>query len=186
MLNDKIKEGLTFDDVLILPAKSDVLPAETDVVTKLTRNISLPIPIISSAMDTVTDSRMAIALAQKGGIGIVHKNMTYEDQAAQVRAVKRYESGVIKNPITVDPAVSVGEVLQLTRANHISGVPVVDGSELEGTAVLSENAELVELVGDLGLPPRRGQIDHDLEGVEAAKVPTDEVVRRAGRPVVGQ
>jgi len=126
MLNDKIKEGLTFDDVLILPAKSDVLPAETDVVTKLTRNISLPIPIISSAMDTVTDSRMAIALAQKGGIGIVHRNMPIEKQAEEVDKVKRHESGMIVDPITMRPQNKIFEAKEVMKKYRISGLPITD------------------------------------------------------------
>lgn len=125
-------EALTFDDVLLVPAYSDVLPKDVDLATVLTREISLNIPLVSAAMDTVTEGRLAIAMALQGGIGIMHKNMTVESQAAQVRHVKRYESGVIHDPITVSPDISIGEVLELTRANRISGVPVVDGSELVG------------------------------------------------------
>ena len=126
MLDNKIKEGLTFDDVLILPAKSDVLPAETDVTTKLTRNIALPIPIISSAMDTVTDSRMAIALAQKGGIGIVHRNMPIEKQAEEVDKVKRHESGMIVDPITMRPQNKIFEAKEVMKKYRISGLPITD------------------------------------------------------------
>jgi IMP dehydrogenase len=126
MLGDKIKEGLTFDDVLILPAKSEVLPAEADVSTKLTRNIPLPIPIISSAMDTVTDSRMAIALAQKGGIGIVHRNMSIEKQAEEVDKVKRHESGMIVDPITVRPQNKIFEAKEVMKKYRISGLPITD------------------------------------------------------------
>jgi len=126
MLDDKIKEGLTFDDVLILPAKSKVLPAEADVSTKLTRNIPLPIPIISSAMDTVTDSRMAIALAQKGGIGIVHRNMSIEKHTEEVDKVKRHESGMIVDPITVRPQNKIFEAKEVMKKYRISGLPITD------------------------------------------------------------
>jgi len=125
-------EALTFDDVLLLPAFSDVLPRQVDLRTALTRRITLNIPLVSAAMDTVTEAKLAIALAQEGGIGIIHKNMPAERQALEVRQVKKYESGVIVDPITVPPTMTVGEVLKLTRANRISGVPVVDGKELVG------------------------------------------------------
>ena len=125
-------EALTYDDVLLLPAHSTVLPKEVSLKTKLTREIELNIPMVSAAMDTVTESRLAIALAQEGGIGIVHKNMTIEQQAANVRNVKKFESGVIKEPITVSPKTSIREVMNITRANNISGVPVVDGNKLVG------------------------------------------------------
>ncbi|MFP5306838.1 MAG: IMP dehydrogenase, partial [Gammaproteobacteria bacterium] len=125
-------EALTFDDVLLLPAYSEVLPRQVDLKTQLTRRIVLNIPLLSAAMDTVTESKLAIALAQEGGIGIIHKNMSAERQAAEVRAVKKYESGVITDPIVVPPDMTVGEVLKLTRANRISGVPVVDGQNLVG------------------------------------------------------
>ena len=125
-------EALTFDDVLLLPAYSEVLPRQVDTSSQLTRRITLNVPLLSAAMDTVTESKLAIALAQEGGIGIIHKNMTPQRQAAEVRAVKKYESGVIVDPITVPPTMTVGEVLKLTRANRISGVPVVDGKELVG------------------------------------------------------
>ena len=126
------QEAFTFDDVLLLPDHSTVLPREVDLKTRLTREITLNIPLISSAMDTVTEARLAIALAQEGGIGIIHKNMTAEQQANEVRAVKKYESGVIKDPITVPPSITIREVMGITRANKISGVPVVDGDELVG------------------------------------------------------
>jgi IMP dehydrogenase len=126
------EEALTFDDVLLVPAFSQILPREVSLETQLTRAISLKIPIISAAMDTVTEAGLAIALAQQGGIGIIHKNMSADDQAAQVRIVKKFESGVIKDPITVEPITSIRDVLELTRANDISGVPVVEGEELVG------------------------------------------------------
>ncbi|WKJ90675.1 IMP dehydrogenase [Methylomonas montana] len=127
-----IQEALTFDDVLLVPAHSCVLPREVELKTQLTRKITLNIPLVSAAMDTVTEARLAIAIAQEGGIGIIHKNMTIEQQAAEVRRVKKYESGVIKDPITVSPSATVREVMELTRAKNISGVPVVDGEELVG------------------------------------------------------
>lgn len=127
-----IQEALTFDDVLLVPAHSAVLPRDVDMKTQLTRTISLNIPIISAAMDTVTESRLAIAIAQEGGIGIIHKNMTVEQQAYEVSTVKKYESGIIKDPITVAPNTSVRDVMVLTRAKNISGVPVVEGDELVG------------------------------------------------------
>jgi IMP dehydrogenase len=125
-------ESLTFDDVLLQPAFSDVLPRQVELKTQLTRAIALNIPLLSAAMDTVTESKLAIALAQEGGLGIIHKNMTAERQAAEVRAVKKYESGVITEPVVVPPDMSIGEVLKLTRANRISGVPVVDKGQLVG------------------------------------------------------
>jgi IMP dehydrogenase len=126
------EEALTYDDVLLLPAHSSVLPHQVDLATQLTRDISLNIPLVSAAMDTVTEGRLAIALAQEGGIGVVHKSMSPESQAREVRFVKKYESGVIKDPITVTPDRSIREVMELTRQHGISGVPVVDGEELVG------------------------------------------------------
>lgn len=125
-------DALTFDDVLLLPAYSEVLPSQVDLTTRLTRNIKLNIPLMSAAMDTVTEGRLAIAIAQEGGIGIIHKSMTIERQAREVRAVKKYESGVIKDPITITPDATVRELLALTREHAISGVPVVNGEELVG------------------------------------------------------
>ena len=127
-----VEEALTFDDVLLIPARSNVLPRDVSLKTKLTRGIELNIPLVSAAMDTVTESRLAIALAQEGGIGIVHKNLSVEQQATEVRRVKKFESGVITDPVTVSPKATVGEVLELTRQYGISGVPVVDGEDLVG------------------------------------------------------
>ena len=121
-----VEEALTFDDVLLVPAHSAVLPRDVDLKTRLTREITLSIPLVSAAMDTVTEARLAITLAQEGGIGIVHKNMSAEQQADEVRKVKKYEAGVIKEPITVLPNATISEVLAITRAHDISGVPVVD------------------------------------------------------------
>ena len=126
------QEALTFDDVLLLPAHSTVLPRDVSLSSYLTRDIEIKIPLLSAAMDTVTESRLAITLAQEGGIGIIHKNLTPAQQAAEVERVKKFESGVIRDPITVSPAASIREVIELTRANNISGVPVVDGNDLVG------------------------------------------------------
>lgn len=126
------QQAFTFDDVLLLPAYSQVLPKDTQLITQLTRTIQLNIPLLAAAMDTVTEARLAIALAQEGGIGIIHKNMTIKEQAAEVRKVKKFESGVVKDPITVSPDITVGELLALTRAHHISGMPVVAGNQLVG------------------------------------------------------
>ena len=125
-------DGLTFDDILLVPDYSEVLPRDVSVSTQLTRGIILPVPILAAAMDTVTEARLAIALAQQGGLGVIHKNMTAEQQAQHVRQVKKYESGVIRDPITVGPDTSIGAVLALTRSRRISGVPVVDGDKLLG------------------------------------------------------
>ncbi|HEX6995031.1 MAG TPA: IMP dehydrogenase [Gammaproteobacteria bacterium] len=127
-----IHEALTFDDVLLEPAYSEILPREVDLRTKLTRSLLLNIPIVSAAMDTVTEARLAITLAQEGGIGIIHKNMTPREQASHVRRVKKFESGIINDPITVSPKATIKEVIDLTRSKNISGVPVVDGEDLVG------------------------------------------------------
>ena len=127
-----LQKALTFDDVLLVPAHSNILPREVSLATRLTREITLNIPLVSAAMDTVTEARLAIALAQEGGIGIIHKNMTAAQQAAQVAQVKRFESGVVKDPITISPAMTVRDVLVLTRQHKISGLPVVDGGKVVG------------------------------------------------------
>ncbi len=126
------QEALTFDDVLLVPAYSDVLPRDVELHTRLTRGIELNIPLVSAAMDTVTEAPLAIALAEQGGVGVVHKNMTVAQQAQEVRRVKKFESGVIKEPITVPPGTSISEVLDLMRLHSISGVPVVDNEDLVG------------------------------------------------------
>lgn len=128
----ELTESLTFDDVLLVPCYSRITPAQVDLSSHLTASIGLNIPVISAAMDTVTEAKLAITLAQEGGVGIIHKNMPIDEQAKQVREVKKYESGVIKNPITVSPDTSIREVIELTRKNKISGVPVVHGDNLVG------------------------------------------------------
>ena len=126
------KKALTFDDVLLVPAFSDVLPRETSLATRLTRGITLNIPLVSAAMDTVTESRLAIAIAQEGGIGIVHKNLTPNEQAAEVARVKRFEAGIVRDPITVTPDMPVRDVIGITQQYRISGLPVVRGREVVG------------------------------------------------------
>jgi IMP dehydrogenase len=126
MLDQKIKEGLTFDDVLVLPAKTDVIPSQADVSTQFSRNIPLKIPIVSSAMDTVTESKMAIALAQQGGIGIIHRNMSIDSQREEVDKVKRHESGMIVDPITMRPHNKIFEAKEVMRKYRISGLPITD------------------------------------------------------------
>ncbi|MBE9562778.1 MAG: IMP dehydrogenase [Proteobacteria bacterium] len=127
-----IQEGLTFDDVLLIPAHSTVLPKQVKLNTLLTRDITINIPLVSAAMDTVTEAQLAITMAQEGGIGIIHKNMSIDMQAKQVRKVKKFESGIINDPFTVSPDTSIRKVLELTKANNISGVPVVDKGVLVG------------------------------------------------------
>jgi IMP dehydrogenase len=126
------QKALTFDDVLLLPAHSSVLPRDVSLRTQLTKNITLNIPLLSAAMDTVTEARLAIALAQEGGIGIIHKNMTAKAQAQQVSKVKRFESGVVKDPITISPDMTVRDVINLTRQHRISGLPVLEGKKVVG------------------------------------------------------
>ena len=127
-----VQKALTFDDVLLLPAQSSVVPRDVSLQTRLTRTISLNMPLLSAAMDTVTDARLAIAIAQEGGLGIIHKNMPPKAHAAEVAKVKRFESGVVKEPITIPPTMSVREVLALTQQHRISGLPVVDGRKVVG------------------------------------------------------
>ncbi len=126
------KKALTFDDVLLVPAFSEILPRDTSLKTRLTRQIGLNIPLLSAAMDTVTEARLAIAMAQEGGIGIVHKNLTPAEQAAEVQRVKRYETGILSDPITIDPEMKVRDVIALTQQHRISGLPVVEGDRVVG------------------------------------------------------
>ena len=130
---EKVKQkALTFDDVLLLPRYSDFIPSEASTQTKLTKNINIKVPLVSAAMDTVTESRMAIALAEVGGIGIIHKNNTIDEQVLEVKTVKKYESGVVRDPLTIESDKSIGELIQLTTELNISGMPVVDNGELKG------------------------------------------------------
>jgi len=130
---EKVKQkALTFDDVLLLPRYSDFVPSEASTQTKLTKNINIKVPLISAAMDTVTESRMAIALAEVGGIGIIHKNNSIDEQVLEVKTVKKYESGVVRNPLTIESGKSIGELIQLTTELNISGMPVVDNGKLKG------------------------------------------------------
>src|SRR5215470_92480 len=123
----RLREALTFDDVLLQPGASDVLPSDVDVRSRITRAIPLNIPIMASAMDTVTEANMAIAMAQAGGIGVIHRNLEPEIQAEQVRRVKRFESGMVVNPVTIGPNAKLVDALDLMKANGISGIPVVEG-----------------------------------------------------------
>src|SRR5512145_1026372 len=126
------RKALTFDDVLLVPAHSEVVPREVSLATRLTRGVGINIPVVSAAMDTVTEARLAIAIAQEGGVGIVHKNMSPVKQAAEVAKVKRFESGVVKDPITIPPSMTVREVLALKRQHRFSGLPVVEGKKVVG------------------------------------------------------
>jgi len=167
------QEALTFDDVLLSPAHSDILPRDVSLATQLTRAIQLNIPLVSAAMDTVTDARLAIAIAQEGGIGIVHKNMTAEQQATEVRKVKKFESGVIKEPITVSPETSVREVMELTHSKNISGVPIVKRDELVGIVTsrdLRFETQLDEPVTEVMTPKDRLVTVHE-------KAERDEAIR---------
>lgn len=132
MLTPNLRLGLTFDDVLLVPAESAVLPHQVELSTRLTRTLRLPIPLLSSAMDTVTEARMAIAMAQEGGIGIIHKNLTPEQQAAEVMRVKKHESGIVLDPITIEPSAPLSRCLELMQKHGINGIPVVEGRKLVG------------------------------------------------------
>ena len=153
-----IQKALTFDDVLLVPAHSAILPRDVRLASKLTRNIALNLPLVSAAMDTVTEARLAIALAQEGGIGIIHKNLKPKDQAAEVAKVKRFESGVLKDPITIPPTMTVREVLILTRAHRISGLPVLENGKVVGIVTnrdLRFEERLDEIVGNIMTPRDR-------------------------------
>ena len=132
-----IKEALTFDDVLLVPAESNVLPGETDTTTHLTKDIELGIPLISAAMDTVTESSLAIAMAQAGGIGVIHKNLTNEEQASEVRRVKKFESGIVEDPFTIDPRATLSDALRIKEMHNISGIPVVDKDDGKLVGILT-------------------------------------------------
>ncbi|OYY81090.1 MAG: IMP dehydrogenase, partial [Hydrogenophilales bacterium 16-62-9] len=153
-----LQKALTFDDVLLIPAHSAILPREVSLSTQLTRTITLNLPLLSAAMDTVTEARLAIALAQEGGLGIIHKNMNAEMQAAQVAAVKRFESGVVKDPITVAPQMTVRQVLEITRAKRISGLPVIDAGKVVGIVTnrdLRFETQLDQPVANIMTPKER-------------------------------
>ena len=153
-----LQNALTFDDVLLVPAHSNVLPREVSLATQLTRNIRLNIPVVSAAMDTVTEAPLAIALAQEGGIGIIHKNMDIAAQAAHVARVKRFESGVVNDPVTIQPHMTVRDVLALTRQHKISGLPVVDGKKVVGivtTRDLRFETNLDQAISNIMTPKER-------------------------------
>ncbi|MDP1526328.1 MAG: IMP dehydrogenase [Rhodocyclaceae bacterium] len=153
-----LQKALTFDDVLLVPAHSAILPRDVSLATRLTRKIKLNMPLVSAAMDTVTEARLAIALAQEGGIGIIHKNLEPAAQAAEVAKVKRYESGVLKDPITIPPTMTVREVMALTRLHKISGLPVVDAGKIVGIVTnrdLRFETRLNETVGNIMTPRDR-------------------------------
>jgi IMP dehydrogenase len=165
--------GLTFDDVLLRPAESDVLPSMADTRTQLTREIALNIPVVSSAMDTVTEADMAIVMAQLGGIGVLHRNLTVEEQVAAVRAVKRFESGMVVNPITIAPDATLGEARALMAANRISGIPVVEnGGKLVGILTNRD----VRFAANPSQPVRELMTHENLATVEAG-VSEDEARR---------
>lgn len=154
------REALTFDDILLVPAYSEVLPAETDVRTRLTRDITLAIPLISAAMDTVTEAPMAIAMAQNGGLGVIHKNMSIEEQAAQVEQVKKYEAGIVVNPRTVSPDVPVSEALRIMAEHGISGLPVVDPDSGRLVGILTNRD--VRFLEDTSVPVREVMTSRNL------------------------
>lgn len=167
-----IQKALTFDDVLLLPAHSNILPRDVDLSTQLTRNIRLNLPLLSSAMDTVTEARLAIAIAQEGGIGIVHKNMPAKAQAIEISKVKRYESGIVKDPIIIAPHLSVRDVLALTRQHNISGLPVVDNGELVGIVTnrdLRFESRLDAKVAEIMTPKDRLITVKEGESIEEAR-----------------
>src|SRR3712207_1536863 len=128
-----VHDGITFDDVLLIPARSDFIPSEADTHTRLTRGIELNIPLISAPMDTVTEAALAIALAQEGGIGVIHKNLSAENQAREVEKVKRSENGVIVDPITLPPTATIGTARRVMREYNVSGIPIVEGGEEQGS-----------------------------------------------------
>ena len=167
-----LQKAYAFDDVLLVPAHSIVLPKEVSLTTRLSRNLSMNIPFVSAAMDTVTESRMAIAMAQEGGIGIIHKNMTPEQQASRVASVKRHESGVVKDPITVSSSVTIRELLVITRKGKISGVPVVDNGRLVGIVTNRDirfELNLDELVKNVMTPKERLVTIFEHDSIEKAK-----------------
>ncbi|MGZ5986717.1 MAG: IMP dehydrogenase, partial [Caulobacteraceae bacterium] len=167
----EIREGLTFDDVLLEPGRSEVMPSQVDTSTRLTREISLNIPIVSAAMDTVTESRLAIALAQAGGMGILHRNMSVSEQADQVREVKRYESGMVINPLTIHPDTTLAEVREITARKKISGFPVVERGSGKLVGILTNRDMRFE--GDAKIPASQIMTRENLitvrEGIDPAE-----------------
>ncbi|MCZ2721766.1 IMP dehydrogenase [Marinomonas sp. 15G1-11] len=165
------QEALTFDDVLLIPGYSEVLPKDVSLKTRISKDIELNLPLASAAMDTVTEYRMAIALAQEGGIGFIHKNLSVDEQAAEVRRVKKYESGIVRDPVTINPTASVRELVQLTSSYNISGVPVVEGDKLVGI-VTSRDVRFVKdfekSVADIMTPKER--LVTVLEGASSGSV----------------
>ena len=167
-----VNQALTFDDVLLVPDYSEVLPQEADLSTLLTKNISLKIPIVSSAMDTVTEARMAIALSEFGGIGIIHKNLSIQDQAQQVSSVKKFESGIVRDPITISSDKTIGELVQLTKDLNISGMPVVDENHLVGIVTSRDFRNVSDTsasVGTIMTPKERLVTAKENEGLDQVK-----------------
>ena len=165
------QEALTFDDVLLIPGYSEVLPKDVSLKTRLTRGIELNIPLLSAAMDTVTEARLAIAMAQEGGMGIIHKNMTVEQQAAEVRKVKKFESGVVRDPITIDASATVADLIELTSQNNISGVPVLSNGDLVGIVTARDirfETRMNALISDVMTPKEK--LVTVKEGVAATEV----------------
>ncbi len=169
-----LQKALTFDDVLLVPAFSDILPKETSLTTRLTRNITLKIPLLSAAMDTVTEARLAIAMAQEGGIGIIHKNLTPKEQASEVSKVKRFESGVLRDPITIPPDMTIRDVLALSQLHGISGFPVVEGKVVIGIITnrdLRFERELDAKVRDKMTPREKlVYVDENADVIEAKRL----------------
>ena len=193
-INERVQpEGLTFDDVLLIPAYSEVLPREVNVQTRFSRNISLNIPIVSAAMDTVTEAPLAIALAREGGIGVIHKNMTIAEQAAQVRKVKRAENGMIYDPVTISKDHTVGDALNLMKENKIGGIPVVDADrmligivtnrDLRFQRDMSRRIEEVMTPGDRLVTTHNPELSHAQEILLNNKIEKLPVVDDAGRLV---
>ena len=165
------QEALTFDDVLLVPGYSEVLPKDVSLKTRLTRRIELNIPLLSAAMDTVTEARLAIAMAQEGGMGIIHKNMTVEQQAAEVRKVKKFESGVVRDPITIDASATVADLIELTSQNNISGAPVLSNGDLVGIVTARDirfETRMNALISDVMTPKEK--LVTVKEGVAATEV----------------
>lgn len=167
-----LQKAYAFDDVLLVPAHSEILPKDVNLITRLSRNLVLNVPVVSAAMDTVTDAKMAIAMAQEGGIGIIHKNMSPEAQAARVAVVKRHESGIVKDPVTISPESSVRELLNLTSKRHISGVPVIENGKLVGIVTNRDvrfESNLEQSVRNIMTPQDRLVTIKEGDSVELAK-----------------